>query len=168
MSEHPSLAHIHQAQASLAEALAAFRASDLPAAIPAPWMSTAEGELAAGVREIAGAQHNLRILEYLATCSRAEGGNLGPWGAGRDETPWCSAFVSWCVLRAGLESTHSAAARSWRDYGQPCEFRRGAIVVLSRQGGGHVGFAAYCRAYYFSLIFSFFDSEAGPRAVVLE
>ena len=42
------------------------------------------------------------------------------------------------------------------------------VAALILPGGGHVGFAAYCRAYYFSLIFNFFDAQAGPRAVVLE
>ncbi len=37
-----------------------------------------------------------------------------------------------------------------------------AAVVLS--GGGHVGFAAYARAYYFSLIINFFDTTRGPGA----
>lgn len=38
-----------------------------------------------------------------------------------------------------------------------------AAVVLS--GGGHVGFAAFARAYYYSLILNFFSSQSGPRAV---
>lgn len=42
------------------------------------------------------------------------------------------------------------------------------VAALILRGGGHVGFAAYCRAYYFSLIFSFFDAQAGPRAVMSE
>ena len=42
------------------------------------------------------------------------------------------------------------------------------MAALILPGGGHVGFAAYCRAYYFSLIFNFFDAQSGPRAVALE
>ena len=42
------------------------------------------------------------------------------------------------------------------------------VAALILPGGGHIGFAAYCRAYYFSLIFNFFDVATGPRAVVLE
>lgn len=38
-----------------------------------------------------------------------------------------------------------------------------AAIVLP--GGGHVGFAAYARAYYFSLIANFFDESSGPGAV---
>lgn len=36
-----------------------------------------------------------------------------------------------------------------------------AAVVLP--GGGHVGFAAYARAYYFNLILRFFGAATGPR-----
>jgi len=42
------------------------------------------------------------------------------------------------------------------------------VAALILPGGGHIGFAAYCRAYYFSLIFNFFDAQSGPRAVALE
>ncbi len=42
------------------------------------------------------------------------------------------------------------------------------VAALILRGGGHIGFAAYCRAYYFSLILNFFDAQAGPRAVMSE
>ena len=38
------------------------------------------------------------------------------------------------------------------------------VAAVLLPGGGHVGFPAYCRSYYFSLIVSFFDPEAGPTA----
>lgn len=38
-----------------------------------------------------------------------------------------------------------------------------AAIVLP--GGGHVGFAAYARTYYFSLILNFFNAETGPKAI---
>jgi len=38
-----------------------------------------------------------------------------------------------------------------------------AAIVLP--GGGHVGFAAYCKAYYYSLIAAFFDPSTGAAAV---
>ncbi len=38
-----------------------------------------------------------------------------------------------------------------------------ASVILP--GGGHVGFAAYAKAYYFGLVARFFDPETGPSAV---
>lgn len=36
------------------------------------------------------------------------------------------------------------------------------VAGLILPGGGHVGFAAYARAYYFSLILNFFDRRSGP------
>lgn len=38
-----------------------------------------------------------------------------------------------------------------------------AAVVLP--GGGHIGFAPYAKAYYYSLIMNFFDSSCAPRAL---
>lgn len=103
------------------------------------WLHTARGEL--GVRELPGSAHSDRVLEYLSVCHKAEGGNLGDWGAGRDETPWCSAFVNWCLLRAGIEGTRNATARSWLNWGRHASvLEPGCIVVLKRAGGGHVGF----------------------------
>ncbi len=39
------------------------------------------------------------------------------------------------------------------------------IAALVLPGGGHIGFAAYARAYYFSLILNFFSPQNGPRTV---
>jgi uncharacterized protein (TIGR02594 family) len=75
------------------------------------------------------------VVEYLRTTT------LPDELASQDETPWCSAFVNWCVTHAALKGTGSAAARSWLSWGQPLDKpRRGCIAVLSRDGGGHVGF----------------------------
>jgi uncharacterized protein (TIGR02594 family) len=104
----------------------------------APWYNTALGEV--GVAELPGEKHSERVLEYLATCHRKRGGNLGTWAAGRDETAWCSAFVNWCLQRAGVKGTRHAAARSYTAWGRETIPRKGAIVVLKRDGGGHVGF----------------------------
>lgn len=41
--------------------------------------------------------------------------------------------------------------------------RNVAAVILP--GGGHVGFAPYARAYYYSLMVNFFGSQTGPAAV---
>lgn len=103
-----------------------------------PWYRVACDEL--GTKEVPGQEHAPRVLEYLATCSKAEGGTLGDWGASRDETPWCAAFVGWCLLQAGVEPTRSAWAKSYADWGKECLPVRGAIAVLTRGEGGHVAF----------------------------
>jgi uncharacterized protein (TIGR02594 family) len=98
-------------------------------------MAVAEAELARGVREIPGPQHEARILAYhQATAFRATS----------DEVPWCASFVSWCLREAGVASTNSAAARSYLQWGQALDDPRyGAITVLARGKSpamGHVGF----------------------------
>jgi uncharacterized protein (TIGR02594 family) len=72
-----------------------------------PWIDAALKEQ--GVTEIAGSQHNPRILEYHSTTTL---------NAQNDETPWCSSFVNWCFSEAGIEGTNSAAAKSWKNWGQ--------------------------------------------------
>ena len=94
------------------------------------WLSVARKEI--GQRELAGAAHNPRIIEYHGTTSLR--GSM-------DEIPWCSSFVNWCIRQAGYKGTNSAAARSWREWGQRVRQPvRGCIAVLTRNGGGHVGF----------------------------
>jgi uncharacterized protein (TIGR02594 family) len=63
-----------------------------------------------------------------------------------DETPWCSSFVCAMALLLGLPSSRSAAARSWLAVGQPIDLDHAIagndVVILTRAGGGHVGFYA--------------------------
>lgn len=109
------------------------------AAAPKSAIAIAEEELALGVSEVAGSQHNPRIVMYHATTSG---------GSASDETAWCSSFANYCVERAGLIGTDSKWARSWHDgsWGRDVSSspQRGDIVVFSRVGagdnGGHVGF----------------------------
>ena len=95
------------------------------------WLRIAEGEV--GVKELAGADDNPRIVAYHQTTTLK---------ATEDSVPWCSSFVNWCMEQAGYKGTKSAAARSWLGYGEGCgEFiPHGSIVVMKRKGGGHVGF----------------------------
>ncbi len=101
-----------------------------------PWMPIALAE--AGVKEFCGNGDNPRIVEYLQSTMLES-----PWNA-NDETPWCSAFVNWCVERAGCEGTDSAWARSWFYWGTIIKSpERGCIAVFQRNNdgySGHVGF----------------------------
>ena len=97
-----------------------------------PWMPIAQQELAKGITE---EKDNPRIREYFATTS------LGPRDG--DTTPWCSAFVNFCVTESRQKGTNNALARSWLQWGQEAgTFVPGCIVVLKRggPGTGHVGF----------------------------
>lgn len=94
------------------------------------WYLIASKEL--GQKEIYSGD-NPRILEYhSATVLSAK----------RDEIPWCSSFVSWCLEEAGVRSTKSAWARDYLKWGAKLDIPRiGCIVVLKRgENSGHVGF----------------------------
>ena len=93
------------------------------------WYAIADDEI--GEKEVPGLQHNPQIIEYHSTTTLK---------ATTDEVPWCSSFVNWCMVRAGYTPTRSAAARSWATYGKQTPPVEGCIVVLTRNGGGHVGF----------------------------
>lgn len=104
-------------------------------AVP-PWYTFAAAEV--GVKEIVGPEHNPRVMEYLSSVR-------GEWPG--DETPWCSAFVNWCITQTGLQGTESARARSWLDWGvTTAKPTFGCVVVLWRGSpastSGHVGFYA--------------------------
>jgi uncharacterized protein (TIGR02594 family) len=99
-----------------------------------PWLQVAHREI--GVKERPGFNNNPRILQYHAT-TRLHGTT--------DEIPWCASFVGFCLEQVGLTSTRSAAAASYRTYGQRCEPKPGAIVVFGKAdrdaaGTGHVAF----------------------------
>ena len=107
-----------------------------------PWLEVALGEL--GVWETPGREHTYRILEYHSTTT------LGDWGRSRDETPWCSSYVNWCVSQYA-DGTGNALARSWLRWGRACEPGLGCVCVIKRRrrgsdrrtgsrGGWHVGF----------------------------
>jgi uncharacterized protein (TIGR02594 family) len=91
-----------------------------------------------GEHEIPGSGANAFIVECL------ESTTLGYPENQSDETPWCSAFVNWCVTQSGVQGTDSAWARSWLGWGrEPTdeEFGEGVIVILERgANSGHVGF----------------------------
>lgn len=92
------------------------------------------GEL--GVREVPGAASNPRINEYAASTTLK---------ATSDEVPWCSSFANWCVVRAGLVGTQSAAAKSWITWGVDVgldskRWSIGDVMVFARDGGNHVAF----------------------------
>ena len=104
--------------------------------LPEPkWLWVARREL--GVHETAGPASTARIQEYLATTGL-------PKGLIVDETPWCAAFVEWCLQTAGSKGTGRASARSYLRWGKPLgRPRPGCIAVMSRPGrpgSGHVGF----------------------------
>lgn len=112
----------------------------LPTAEVPPWLTIARGYI--GVREYSperpgplGELSNPTIEEW-----QREAGIRRP----DDEVPWCAAFVTHVMLKAGYEY-RTSSARAWGRFGKPlAEPRPGAIAVLWRESPtsphGHVGF----------------------------
>jgi uncharacterized protein (TIGR02594 family) len=102
------------------------------------WMAVARQEICTREKAL-GSESNPRIVQYHeATSLRAQD----------DRTPWCAAFVSWVLERAGIRSMRSAWAKSYLNWGSALDHPRiGAITVFHRgsgppssRGPGHVGF----------------------------
>lgn len=85
-----------------------------------------------GVREIKGPKHHTRITQMLA--------KLGAWWRD-DETPWCGvALAAWMQAAGYPIPKQYYRALAWANYGVGAPGpRQGAIAVLTRNGGGHVG-----------------------------
>jgi len=71
----------------------------------------------------------------VAEARRYLGGN--PTGRG---SLWCARFMNMVLQQAGYHGTGSDMARSFASYGQRISGPQvGAIAVMGRRGGGHVG-----------------------------
>jgi uncharacterized protein (TIGR02594 family) len=58
-----------------------------------------------------------------------------------DETPWCSSFVNWVMVKSGRKGTNNAAAKSWLGWG--CAVNSpvpGVVTVIEKKAAG------YCEA----------------------
>lgn len=101
----------------------------------APWLVVARALI--GLREVPGPANNPKIIDMA---KRLESKILGiDYTA--DSTPWCGLFAAHCVNAVGLKPPPIAVrAKAWETWGlavTPCV---GAVLVFSREGGGHVGF----------------------------
>jgi uncharacterized protein (TIGR02594 family) len=96
-----------------------------------------------GTSEAKGDKHTPRIVNYA---KEAGFSNITD-----DETPWCSIFINWCCMKAGLQRTNKANARSWLTVGLPVENPvPGDVVIFWRENPrswkGHVGlFVGYSK-----------------------
>lgn len=92
------------------------------------WMTIALALI--GVREVPGHGNSAIIARWLT--------GLKAWWLD-DATPWCGVFIAHVMQQAGKAlPKHWYRAKSWLDWGKPCPPARGAVGVLSREGGGHV------------------------------
>lgn len=95
------------------------------------WLTEARRHM--GVREIPGVNHHPLIVQMWKTIKRG--------GIKDDETPWCAAFVGFCLENVGIVSSRFESARSYLTWGLPLDRPvHGCVVVFTRAGGGHVGF----------------------------
>jgi len=88
-----------------------------------------------GVKEIPGTKHNSTIVAYSK--------EIGYAGIIDDETAWCSIFLNWCALKAGLQRSKKLNARSWLNVGETVEEpQTGDVVIFWRESKnswkGHV------------------------------
>jgi uncharacterized protein (TIGR02594 family) len=98
----------------------------------APWLDQARKLI--GLKETVGASSNPAIVQMWRDIKRS--------GIKDDATPWCAAFVGAMLERAGVRSTRFESAKSYLDWGQLLALPVvGCVVVFTREGGGHVGFA---------------------------
>ncbi|QKD01270.1 TIGR02594 family protein [Mesorhizobium loti] len=112
----------------------------------APWMTVATAERNKGIKE-GTAAGDAEILSYFQSINIQ---------AKTSATPWCAAFVSFCMKTSGnqvaadsIPKTAPALAASWKGWGSPLPANasttpQGAVVVLSptedQDDSGHVGF----------------------------
>lgn len=94
-----------------------------------------------GVAEVKGGQSNPKIQALWLALP----GGAWFWNHfGRDDSrlPWCGAFVAHVLVQSGFDIPKNyARALEWAHYGTlSSEWAIGAIAVLKRDGGGHVGF----------------------------
>lgn len=94
-----------------------------------------------GQREIKGERHNPIIIEWLDDMGRFAGEARAWWRD--DETPWCGLFVGWVLGHSDryvVKEWYRAKEWASKDLTQLARPAYGAIAVLDRRGGGHVGF----------------------------
>jgi uncharacterized protein (TIGR02594 family) len=100
-----------------------------------PWMTTARNCI--GIKEYPGAPSNPVIMEWARRTARY----LGIRYDG-DHVPWCGLFAAFVVVENNIIPPSIAVrASEWGKWGvalQQPSF--GAIMVFTRNGGGHVGF----------------------------
>ncbi len=90
-----------------------------------------------GITEVVGNKDNPEVLKYFDILG-FDGSRL------KDETAWCSAFINWCAIKAGLPYSGKLTARSWLGVGTVVKKPQiGDLVIYSRGNPngwqGHVG-----------------------------
>lgn len=99
------------------------------------WVTVARALI--GTRETPGAANSPAIMKMAAGL----GSKILGITYGGDHVPWCGLFVAHCVNAIGVRPPPIAVrASAWSTWGEPVRPCVGAVLVFSREGGGHVGF----------------------------
>ena len=134
---NPGLVDGIEGQKTLAAARAYVeaRSGGQAAAPDLPWMVE--------MRSVFGL-HEVRDKARLQAWLKSDGKTLGDPSA----LPWCADAVATAIAKAlpdepmpGALGANPYWARNWTMLGKPVTPTYGAILVFSREGGGHVGFA---------------------------
>ena len=103
-----------------------------------PWVLKARHY--SGVTEVKGHRHNPIIIGMLKDMGRYSNEAKAWWL--EDETPWCGLFVGWILGECGRYVVKEwYRAKAWADSNMTklSAPAYGAIAVMDRAGGGHVG-----------------------------
>lgn len=89
-----------------------------------------------GVTEILGPESNPTIVQYSQ--------DIGFGGVIDDQLAWCSVFINWVAVKAGLRRSGALNARSWLTVGKKItDPEPGDVVIFWRSSPdswkGHVG-----------------------------
>lgn len=111
------------------------------------WFQVAESLI--GTKEVPGARNNPTIMKWAQRAARF----LGIRYDG-DHVPWCGLFTAYCMVEAGITPASIAVrASAWGDWGVALkEGAVGAVLVFTRNGGGHVGFYVSEDAEYYHVL----------------
>jgi uncharacterized protein (TIGR02594 family) len=98
-------------------------------------LGRANASLASGSRSSGMTSGGFGSSNIVAEARRYIGGNPTSRGS-----LWCARFMNMVLLHTGHRGTGSDMARSFASYGHRVSGPQiGAIAVMSRRGGGHVG-----------------------------
>jgi uncharacterized protein (TIGR02594 family) len=95
---------------------------------PMPYLDWVRSHI--GEHEIEGSQDNPFIMSLYKYANYPQE---------HDETPWCAVLVCAALELNGYKDSNSAAASSYAKYGESCELKQGAIVVIKHSTGSLAG-----------------------------
>lgn len=106
-----------------------------------PWIDKAFEEISTNISETGS---NPEITQYWTYTQMPEAAAHGDkWAQSvlnEDQTPWCAAFVNYCLGTTGKDVTKSALAYSFKGYGQNLGNDNPVYGSIAVMNYSHVGF----------------------------